>query len=57
CSNDSVYGLSYPILNRFCLQILSKMHHKVKWLNLELSSMGRFLCCTNYPNLNELQNK
>ncbi|CAF3287445.1 unnamed protein product [Rotaria socialis] len=26
-SNDAVYGPSYPILNRFCLQILPKIHH------------------------------
>ncbi|CAF3338369.1 unnamed protein product [Rotaria sp. Silwood1] len=54
CSNDFIYGPSYPILNRFCLQILPKIHHKVKWLNLESSSMARFLHCTNYPNLNGL---
>jgi hypothetical protein len=51
CSNDSVYRLPNPILDRFCLQILPKIHHKVKWLNIESSSMTRILLCTDYPNL------
>ncbi|CAF1534636.1 unnamed protein product, partial [Rotaria sp. Silwood1] len=45
---------SYSILNRFRSQILPKIHHKVKWLNLESSSMASILLCTNYPNLNRL---
>ncbi|CAF4574058.1 unnamed protein product [Rotaria sp. Silwood2] len=39
-----------PILDRFCLQILPEIHHKIKWLNLESSSIERILV-TNYPNL------
>ena len=50
-SDDSIYPLPDPILDRFCLQILPEIHHKIKWLNLESSSMKRILLATNYPNL------
>ena len=50
-SNDSIDPLPYPILDRFCLQILPEIHHKIKWLNIESSSMERILLSTNYPNL------
>ncbi|CAM4929095.1 unnamed protein product [Rotaria socialis] len=43
--------ITEPILNRFCVQILSEIRHKILWLNLELSSMDRILLSTNYPNL------
>jgi hypothetical protein len=42
------------MLDRFCLQILPKIHHKIKWLNLESRSMERILLAKNYPNLNGL---
>ncbi|CAF4597058.1 unnamed protein product, partial [Rotaria sp. Silwood2] len=47
--------LPYPVLDRFRLQIISKIHHKVKWLNLESSPMRRFLLGTNCPNLSGLE--
>ncbi|CAF1351344.1 unnamed protein product [Rotaria sordida] len=47
CTNP----LPDAILDRFCLQILPEIHHKIKWLNLESSSMERILHATNYPNL------
>ncbi|CAF3795096.1 unnamed protein product [Rotaria sordida] len=50
-SDDSIYPLPDSILDRFCSQILSSIHHKIKWLNLESSSMKRILLATNYPNL------
>ncbi|CAF2069168.1 unnamed protein product [Rotaria magnacalcarata] len=50
-SNDSYYPLNGPVFQRFCSQILPKIHHKVKWLNLESSTMKDILLCTNYPNL------
>jgi hypothetical protein len=49
-----IYPLPDPMLDRFCLQILPKIHHKIKWLNLESRSMERILLATNYPNLNRL---
>jgi hypothetical protein len=42
------------ILNRYCLQILPDIHDKIKWLDLEASSMKHTLCATDYPNLNSL---
>jgi hypothetical protein len=48
---DSQYSLPDPMLDRFCLQILPSIHHKIKWLGLESSSMKRILLATNYPNL------
>ncbi|CAM4781387.1 unnamed protein product [Rotaria magnacalcarata] len=52
--DDSICSLPYPMLDRFCLQILPKIHHKVEELNLESSSMARILLATNYPNLHRL---
>jgi hypothetical protein len=49
--DDSIYSLSYPMLDRFCSQILPQIHHKIEWLNLESSSMAHILLSTNYPNL------
>ena len=53
-SNKSLCPLPDPILDRFCLHILPKIHHNIKWLDLESSSMKRILHSTNYPNLNGL---
>jgi hypothetical protein len=44
-------SLPNPILDRFCLQILPKIHDKIQWLDLEPFSMERILLATNYPNL------
>jgi hypothetical protein len=49
--NDSAYPLPDPMLDRFCSPILHEIHHKIKWLNLERTSMQRILLATNYPNL------
>ncbi|CAF2779841.1 unnamed protein product [Rotaria sp. Silwood2] len=49
--DDTIDPLPDPILDRFCLQILHEIHHKIQWLNLESSSMKRILLATNYPNL------
>jgi len=50
--NVNIRPSSDPILDRFCSQILPKIHDKVQWLDLEPSSMERILRVTNYPNLN-----
>jgi hypothetical protein len=39
------------ILNRFCLQILLKIHTKIKWLDLESESMKNILHAADYPDL------
>ncbi|CAF4741372.1 unnamed protein product [Rotaria sp. Silwood1] len=45
------HRLTNTILDRFCREILPKIHCKIKWLNLESSSMECILLSTNYPNL------
>jgi hypothetical protein len=50
-SNGLLYRFNNTILDRFCRQILPKIHHKIQFLNLESSSMERILLSTNYPNL------
>lgn len=50
-SNDFIYPLPSPILERFCLQILPSINHKIKWLNIQVSCIERVLLCTDYPNL------
>ncbi|CAF1016280.1 unnamed protein product [Rotaria sp. Silwood1] len=46
-----VYSLPDPILDRFCLHILPKIHQNIEWLHLQSRSMERFLRATNFPNL------
>ncbi|CAF3927415.1 unnamed protein product [Rotaria sordida] len=46
-----IYPLLDSIVNRFCLQILPQINNKIKWLNLESSSIKRILRATNYPAL------
>ncbi|CAF4359978.1 unnamed protein product, partial [Rotaria sordida] len=41
-------------LNRFCLQILPSIHHKIQWLDLESSSMKYVLKAVDYLNLHTL---
>jgi hypothetical protein len=53
-SDDCIHRLSDTILEKFSLQILPSIHHKIKWLKLESLSMERILLATNYPNLCEL---
>jgi hypothetical protein len=50
-SDDYIYPLFDTILDRFYLQILPSIHHKIKCLDVESSSMERILLSTNYPNL------
>lgn len=53
-SNNLIYPLDNTILDRFCLQILPEIHHKIKWLNLESLSMERILLVNVYSNLHGL---
>jgi hypothetical protein len=52
-SNNFIHPLPHPMLDRFLLQILPKIH-EIKWLNLEPTSMECILLATNYPNLYRL---
>ncbi|CAF3424543.1 unnamed protein product [Rotaria sp. Silwood1] len=46
-----VYSLPDPILDRFCLHILPKIHQNIEWLHLQSRSLERILRATNFPNL------
>ncbi|CAF1529638.1 unnamed protein product, partial [Rotaria sordida] len=50
-SNDDIYPMRKKTINRFCLQILPQIHHKIQWLNIEALSMKRILLSNEYPNL------
>jgi len=54
CSNGAFDRFTNAMLDRFRLQILPKIHHKIEWLSVESSSIERILLCTSYPNLNGL---
>jgi hypothetical protein len=49
--DGSVDSYIDSMIDRFCSQILPKIHHKIKFLYLDLSSMERVLLAANYPNL------
>ncbi|CAF4401858.1 unnamed protein product, partial [Rotaria socialis] len=53
-SNGSFDRLDEQIHDRFCSQILSSIHHNIKWLDVECSFMEDVLLCTSYPNLSGL---
>ena len=50
-SNDCIYAPSDLICDRFCLEILPSIHHHIKRLHLEPSSIDCVLRAANYPNL------
>jgi len=52
--DDSIYSLPDPILARFCSQIIPQIFNKIKWLDIESTSMERVLLAANYSNLNGL---
>ena len=37
--------------DRFCLQIITKIHDQIKWLDLKSSSMQHVLRTADYPSL------
>ncbi|CAF1157902.1 unnamed protein product [Rotaria magnacalcarata] len=53
-SNGSFDRLDEQIHDRFCSQILPSIHHNIKWLDVECSSMKDVLLCTSYSNLSGL---
>lgn len=53
-SNYNIHRLSDSIINRFCLEILPVLHHKIKWLDVEPTFVERVLRATKYPNLSGL---
>ncbi|CAF3482744.1 unnamed protein product [Rotaria sp. Silwood1] len=53
--DDDICSIDDRILDRFCIDILPKIHHNVKHLILESMSMERILLAGNYPNLTSLK--
>ncbi|CAF3943674.1 unnamed protein product [Rotaria sp. Silwood1] len=52
---DDKSSLIDPILNRFCIDILPRIHYNVKHLILESMSMKRILLIGTFPNLTHLK--
>jgi hypothetical protein len=50
-SNENIFSISDTILDRFCFEILPRIHHNVKSFTLESVSIERILLAANYPNL------
>jgi hypothetical protein len=53
-SNYKNASLINKMLNRFCVDILPKIHHNIECLTLEPCSMEYILQASNYPNLHKL---
>jgi hypothetical protein len=54
-SMNNIYSIPPLIFHRFCYDILPRVHHNVKCLVLDSSSMERILLAADYPNLCELK--
>ncbi|CAF4764600.1 unnamed protein product, partial [Rotaria sp. Silwood2] len=54
-STDDIFSLVDPILERFCINILPRIHPNVKSLIFDSISMERILLAGDYPNLTELK--
>jgi hypothetical protein len=53
-SNGSIQPLPHSRFERFFREILPSIHHKIKWLNLESTSMENTLLAATYPDLHGL---
>jgi hypothetical protein len=53
-SNGVINSLDNSMLNRFCSEILPRIHCKIKWFTLEPLYMERILLTADYPNLRVL---
>jgi len=52
---DDILSLADPIIDRFCMNILPKIHYNVKSLTVDSIYMERILLTGDYSNLNELK--
>jgi hypothetical protein len=52
---DDILSISHPILDRFCMNILPRIHCNVKSLIVNSLSMECILFAGDYPNLSELK--
>ncbi|CAF2857008.1 unnamed protein product [Rotaria sp. Silwood2] len=53
-SNRHFFSLRDEMLDRFCLEILPKIHRKIEWLTVESLSMERIFLVDDYSNLCQL---
>ncbi|CAF1476532.1 unnamed protein product [Rotaria sordida] len=53
--DNNISSIDDRIFDRFCIDILPKIHHNVKHLIIESMFMGRILLAGNYPNLTSLR--
>ena len=53
-SDKEISPLADEMLERFCLEILPKIHEKIECLTVEPLSMERIFLIDNYPNLFKL---
>jgi hypothetical protein len=54
-SIDDSYSIDQEKFDRFCIDILPRIHHNVQCLALEAVSMKRILRVGDYPNLTKLK--
>jgi hypothetical protein len=54
-TTDEISSMSGSILDRFCIDIVPRIHKNVKSLILESDSMECILHAGNYPNLTKLE--
>ena len=52
---DDIFSLTDRIVDRFCINILPRIHHNVKSLTLNSISMEHILLAGDYPNLTQLK--
>ena len=50
-----VHTHNISLIDRFCIYILPRIHHNIKYFILEPVFMERILLATHYPSLTELQ--
>ena len=53
-SNETKSTQLDRFIDRFCLDILPTIHHRIRWLKVPSSSMERILLVADYPNLSQL---
>jgi hypothetical protein len=54
-SIDNISSIDHHKLDRFCLDILPRIHHNVRCFILEPVLMERILLAAHYPNLTKLK--
>ena len=53
-NDNETCGLVDTYIDRFCLDILPEIHHHIKWLKVQSTSMERLLLAADYSNLSQL---